>query len=81
MRPSLNLKRVRRRHDAILGERRPFEVAVPADGGFVLHEAPQPGYVDAIRGQIIHEAQRKLIVVDRGCEVTVENLKAIVAAM
>src|SRR5213078_1713337 len=49
--------------DAGLGERRPLEVAVFGHGGLVMKKAPQPGHVDTICRQIIHEAQRQLVVV------------------
>src|SRR5437879_13198632 len=44
----------------------------------MVDESPQPGHVDAVGGEVIHEAKRKFIIVYRGCEVAVEDLEAII---
>ncbi len=55
-----------------------FEVAVLGDDGLVMEEDPQPRHIDPVGGEIVHETQPKLVVVDGGREVTVENLEAVV---
>ena len=76
--PGLDLEGVHSRYDPILRERRPLEVAVLGDGGLVMDEAPQPRYIDPVGSEVIHEPQRKFVVVDRRREVTVEDLEAVV---
>src|SRR5713226_7317987 len=76
--PGLDLGGVYSRYDPILGERRSLEVAVPSDGGLVMDEAPQPRHIDPVGGEVIHEPQRKFVVVDRRREVAVEDLEAVV---
>ncbi len=76
--PGLDLKGVLSRIEPILGKRRPFEVAVFGDDGLMMEQGPQPRHIDPVGGQIIHETQTKLVVVDGGSKVTVENLEAVV---
>ena len=44
----------------------------------MMQERPQPGHIDAVSGQIIHEAQRKLVIVDGRGEVAVKDLEPII---
>src|SRR5207249_7088857 len=67
----LDLKGVQRRYDSILCERWRFEVAVFGDDGLMMHKTPQPGHVNPVGSEIVHEAKRKFVVVDGGREITV----------
>ena len=44
----------------------------------MVQECPQPGHIDPVSGQIIHEAQEKLVIVDGCGEVAVKDLEAII---
>ena len=44
----------------------------------MVEERPQPGHIDPVSGEIIHEAQEKLVIVDGRGEVAVKDLEAII---
>src|SRR5208283_5534909 len=76
--PSLDFEGIHNRDDSILGELWPLKEPVLGDGGLMMYEAPQPRHIDPVGGQVIHEAQGKFIVVNRRCEIPVEDLEAVV---
>ena len=76
--PRFDLESVRRRHDSIIRERGTFEVAVLGDDSLMMDESPQPGHINPVCRQIIHEPERQLVVIDRSRKVAVENLETVV---
>ncbi len=78
--PALTFSVARRQHHAVFGERRPLEVSVFGDDRLMENQRPQPGNVDAVRGQVVHEALLEFVVVDGRGEVAVQDLETVVGS-
>ena len=77
-RPRLHLLRTRRQHHAIFRERGTLKIAIFGDDGLMTKQRPQPRNIDAVGGQIVHEALLEFVVVDGGGEVAVQDLEAVI---